>query len=767
MEEGKLTMFGKTYNTVGNTDSNFLIRTKGDLKVQWGGKFIDVIKNGKLASAGSDILKTASSSDDISSNGIYLVSGEEGNEVWVSIDGTKVNIAEDIGTTYVSFLSEQKEVTADQKYTALTNAGFYYETLEDAQDAGIKAGIIFILEENKLYLAKGGQLSEYNPTSKNSEEKSTYFDEITIKDLKIYSDGSQMIIFSPSLQFKINEELAISIDTQLRSYLNIVMQSDTFIQSNNATSVNGYRLYLQNGKSVLEIDKVVVRESIELLKKYINVSVVEFRDMMKEKQLTPNQVYRLYNFRNFWELIGPEILEEDATKEVPTNVRPLIITAKGKESYYSDTCFFEEDEQCVVSYDISYNKQYIINGETVESLGLITRMKDQNNNECNYNFRHLQFLKDGNWVYTFQDQIDNYSDNSIKLQNIRVEANVNGAAVVFEDNPNYATFSVPCSKNIFSNQDAPLEIEANFNENTILQTWDNVKYKKITSCLFKKEVRNVTIESPLEGCTFEYAISNTDLFQDTTLVFRNCQFLQPISGSIEPPDANIRELLQSDEPKQIIFSTENGIKKLKATSNSSLNIPPGSIMMWHGTEIPYGWVVCDGENGTPNLVGRFIKAVATAEEVGEVASELNENNELTIKQENLPKHNHPHQEHTHNVSIDDLSGTTGDSGQLEVELKQGDYNYGITSTSKTVVKSVTGEGVTTETDTVESVGNIKIQGGAATGGNHNHSISIDAGGSATVSPTTSIEQPLLDPEWPNKPIKIEPRSYALIFIMKL
>ena len=45
MGEGKTNMFGKTYNTIGSTDSNFIIKTKGDLKVQWGGKFIDIIKN--------------------------------------------------------------------------------------------------------------------------------------------------------------------------------------------------------------------------------------------------------------------------------------------------------------------------------------------------------------------------------------------------------------------------------------------------------------------------------------------------------------------------------------------------------------------------------------------------------------------------------------------------------------------------------------------------------------------------------------------------
>jgi hypothetical protein len=56
MAEGKTNMFGKAYNTIGSTDSNFIIKTKGDLKVQWGNKYIDVIKNGKIASPNSDIL---------------------------------------------------------------------------------------------------------------------------------------------------------------------------------------------------------------------------------------------------------------------------------------------------------------------------------------------------------------------------------------------------------------------------------------------------------------------------------------------------------------------------------------------------------------------------------------------------------------------------------------------------------------------------------------------------------------------------------------
>jgi deoxycytidine triphosphate deaminase len=36
------------------------------------------------------------------------------------------------------------------------------------------------------------------------------------------------------------------------------------------------------------------------------------------------------------------------------------------------------------------------------------------------------------------------------------------------------------------------------------------------------------------------------------------------------------------------------------------SIPVGAIIGWNGTQIPYGWSICDGSNGTPNLIGSFI-----------------------------------------------------------------------------------------------------------------------------------------------------------------
>jgi len=42
--------------------------------------------------------------------------------------------------------------------------------------------------------------------------------------------------------------------------------------------------------------------------------------------------------------------------------------------------------------------------------------------------------------------------------------------------------------------------------------------------------------------------------------------------------------------------------------------PAGTIIMWHGllANIPTGWALCDGTLGTPNLIDKFVKGVATA-----------------------------------------------------------------------------------------------------------------------------------------------------------
>jgi len=71
-------------------------------------------------------------------------------------------------------------------------------------------------------------------------------------------------------------------------------------------------------------------------------------------------------------------------------------------------------------------------------------------------------------------------------------------------------------------------------------------------------------------------------------------------------------------------------------------VPIGMISMWAGAlnEIPMGWELCDGSNGTPNLKGRFIVGYdpneANYSEIGETGGE----DRVTLSVDQMPSHDH-------------------------------------------------------------------------------------------------------------------------------
>lgn len=80
-------------------------------------------------------------------------------------------------------------------------------------------------------------------------------------------------------------------------------------------------------------------------------------------------------------------------------------------------------------------------------------------------------------------------------------------------------------------------------------------------------------------------------------------------------------------------------KKLAATTDEGEapgTIPIGGIIAWSGSVIPDGWVICDGNQGTPNLQGKFILAAGNGREVGEKGGA----EEVSLTQNNLPAHTH-------------------------------------------------------------------------------------------------------------------------------
>ena len=140
--------FGRSYSKVGSPDSDFLIRTKGQVKIQWGSKFIDLIKDGKINVDSKFIYKESKVGV---KDGIYIVGEGDESQVILKIGDTELSLKGEIGTTYVSFQGEQKS-SSEQKYQALQNIGFLYKDLNSINTDSLQNGIVYIESEQKLYI---------------------------------------------------------------------------------------------------------------------------------------------------------------------------------------------------------------------------------------------------------------------------------------------------------------------------------------------------------------------------------------------------------------------------------------------------------------------------------------------------------------------------------------------------------------------------------------------------------------------------------------
>ena len=83
----------------------------------------------------------------------------------------------------------------------------------------------------------------------------------------------------------------------------------------------------------------------------------------------------------------------------------------------------------------------------------------------------------------------------------------------------------------------------------------------------------------------------------------------------------------------------NGATGATGPSGSDAALPSGAIIMWSGTlaTIPAGWVLCDGTNGTPNLLDRFVISVPNnTTDPGATGG----SNSITLSVAQLPSHTH-------------------------------------------------------------------------------------------------------------------------------
>ena len=149
-------------------------------------------------------------------------------------------------------------------------------------------------------------------------------------------------------------------------------------------------------------------------------------------------------------------------------------------------------------------------------------------------------------------------------------------------------------------------------------------------------------------------------------------------------------------------------------------LPIGSIIMFNGaaSNIPEGWHICDGTEGTPNLIGSFIKAAATS---GETGGET----QIQLATDNIPNH-------THSVLTSTL--TTSSSGA---------HTHTYTAPVKGSSNNASDKDIMETSSTQDT----------SSAGEHTH--------------TVNVSQIQLSSVGSGTPLDWEPKYYSLIYIMKI
>ena len=531
LETQKNVLFGSSYNSVGSSSSDYLIKTRGKVKIQIGNKFIDLLKDGKINVDSKFIFKEKEVG---SKDGIYIIGDEEDTKVIISIGGSQIDLKGEIGTTYVSFLGEQ-ETTSEQKYTALQNIGFIYKDLTSIQTNGLKNGIVYIESEQKLYIVQDGQLTEFTVNFPNSftnqfviaktdndkgaliikgqgVENSLMFNSLSIysSDLDNYIDSSGQIFI------RIGENEKVVIGESQAIFSNTVVSQK--FESKSASSDSGFRLYVDTNGSTLEVDNLIVRNT---------------SDNDSFSNIFPKYWYKENN-----------IISD--IENIPNSDNP---------------------EQTIFAITLIYANKFKINDS----------------------------------LYTYVP-ISKSDSSKIELVLLPLKVEMSDT----EEN----VIQVSLQEDKISEEDQQKLTDLSEELNAL-------KYQTI-----------FLIGSEEEASILRYSSDNIDLFKSTS--FDDEQDLTKISTRI----GNIQELnLKGKDSEQEILIEGTGIYSnngcfLKAQYTSDYNlpkndsstkfastewinnlIPKGSIIMFNSSisEIPEGWHICDGTEGTPNLIEKFIE----------------------------------------------------------------------------------------------------------------------------------------------------------------
>lgn len=608
-------LFGKNYQEAGSSSSPLLLRSNGEIKLQWGNKFIDLVKNGKINSEAKDYIFTVDTSNEIKANGIYLVT--EDSSIWINVEGTKTKL-NDTNTTYVSFLTEQ-ETTPEQKQQALTNLGLIYENIDALNKANLVTGLAYVVEANKLYLIQNKVVSEYQVAS--ALPTSGKFDDLTISNLTIKNDtinSSQLILAINNIPYlQLNDNILCSVP-----FLVDKLQSINYNYNK-----SGFALYQDNGKSVLDIDSINWRNIDSELPKnqktYSTYTILGNFNIVTEVTDESSETESLYKLQLKYPNTISLKLSNYILAELETTYNVFLLTTKVQ-----------------VQDDISYN-QIVLDKNIPETHQLYVKFSDSSTklfskNDIKLFDVNLSVVE----AYLYNNGIDTKYivdiDNTQKHDIIPLEFEIHKVdkyyIIIKLQNTLLASDLLNSNQLKIYQARVPQFIQG---EGFLaLRKWDseNNKYVYHTIMGTYKE-SNFGISDDTSN---KFGFYSDDV-KVTGISLSGAQF----SGQLPSFTETKPDTVANNQFPTMEIVNEKIKKAVDDAGDTNLalinknTLPKGSIVMFNNAnKIPNKWQICDGTNGTPNLIDKFIKAGMTLKEESiELTKYTNSTTETTPPEE--------------------------------------------------------------------------------------------------------------------------------------
>ena len=588
-------LFGKNYQEAGSSSSPLLLRSNGEIKLQWGNKFIDLVKNGKINSEAKDCIFTVDTSDEIKANGIYLVT--EDSSIWINVEGTKAKLS-DNDTTYVSFLTEQK-TTPEQKQQALTNLGLIYENIDALNKANLITGLAYVVESNKLYLIQNKVVSEYQVTS--ALPTSGKFDDLAISNLTIKNNT----INSGQLILAINDIPYLQLNDNILCSVPFLVDKLQSINYNYNKS--GFALYQDNGKSVLDVDSLnwrnIESELPKNQKTYITYTILGDFNIVTEVTDVSSETESLYKLQLKYPNTISLKLSNYILAELETTYNIFLLTTK-----------------VYIQNDVGYN-QIVLDKNIPETHQLYVRFSDSSTKLYS---RNDAKLFDVNLTvaeaYLYNNGIDTKYivdiDSTQKHDIIPLEFEIHEVdkyyIIIKLQNTLLASDLLNSNQLKIYQARIPQFIQG---EGFLaLRKWDSENNKYVYHTImgtYKESEFGIS-----DDTSNKFGFYSDDV-KVTGISLSGAKFSGQLPSFVETkPDTIANNQFPTMEiVNEKIKKAVDDIRDTNIALVNKNSLPKGSIIMFNSAEnIPDKWQICDGTNGTPNLVNKFIKAGTTLKE---------------------------------------------------------------------------------------------------------------------------------------------------------